>query len=516
MMGAANGRLLDGSRGSVPEGRWDPSGKPPGQMALAGTDVSVIRPRRKRPAIQFRELWSFLHGSLSWLCGLLAAAAAVIEFDFIDPVSFQSPTVRAAVETMICWFAVAGIWLLRGQFVHSRRLRDLLLFGASLTLALTEFSSYALPAVLDLRSGTQVAAGMQCGELIAAAMFAAAALTAPDRLVAPGRWPLVRMATICGAAFIITQLGGLLVLRDHVLGPAGPVEGAPRALHHPLGIALAFGAATLFAYAAWTFALTGRRDRDSVLTLLAGALIVLAAARLDHAVLSWSSPGWIAPRELLRLLAFALLLAALLRQRLRMRARAARAAAIAERRKAARDLHDGLAQDLAFIAAHSSQLSDGLGTDHLLTIAIGRALALSRGTIRELSDWGTTPAREALDAIATELGAQFEINIVVDVDEHTDLAAGARDHVVRIAREAIANAARHGHADNVIVSLKRTDCGVSLRVRDDGCGIRGRDGEPAREGFGLCSIQERAAALGGYLTVRDAKHRGTELEVVLP
>ncbi len=102
--------------------------------------------------------------------------------------------------------------------------------------------------------------------------------------------------------------------------------------------------------------------------------------------------------------------------------------------------------------------------------------------------------------------------------QHPDayLEPNAREHVARITREAIANAARHGGADHVSVSLRPTTEGVSLRVRDDGCGIPYTADGTSPEGFGLRSMRERAAAIGGYLTVQPRESGGTDLEVVLP
>ena len=97
-----------------------------------------------------------------------------------------------------------------------------------------------------------------------------------------------------------------------------------------------------------------------------------------------------------------------------------------------------------------------------------------------------------------------------------DLEPRAREHVTRIAREAIANAARHGRAQNVVVSLTHNGRGVALRVVDDGCGIAQAHSDSDHDGFGLRSMRERAAALGGYMRVAPAERGGTELEVVLP
>ncbi len=151
-----------------------------------------------------------------------------------------------------------------------------------------------------------------------------------------------------------------------------------------------------------------------------------------------------------------------------------------------------------------------------MVIAARRALAISRLTISELSNPDGATAREALDAIARELGERFDIAIAVNAQLDRDLEARDREHVTRIAREAIANAARHGGARNVIVSLRQTETGIALRVVDDGCGIAGADHAPAPEGFGLRSMRERTDALGGQLNVRQPRKGGTELEVVLP
>lgn len=84
--------------------------------------------------------------------------------------------------------------------------------------------------------------------------------------------------------------------------------------------------------------------------------------------------------------------------------------------------------------------------------------------------------------------------------------------MIRIVREAIVNASK-GRAKNVAVSLARSQNQHVLRVIDDGAGIR--SGEiTARPGFGLRSMRDRAASLGGGLTARPATGGGTELEVV--
>jgi signal transduction histidine kinase len=275
-------------------------------------------------------------------------------------------------------------------------------------------------------------------------------------------------------------------------------------------------ATALLVYAAVGFVQRQRAEGDHVAGVMALAMIVLAGAAFANLLPGALAPGRIGTGEALRALACGLILAAAVIRDRQVHARISRATALAERRRVARDLHDGIAQDLAFIAAHGPRFVEELGDDHPVVIAARRALAISRSTISELSDPGAATAHEALEAVAHELGARFGISVAVNAELAGDLSPHERENVTRIAREAIANAARHGGARNVIVSLRQTETGIALRVVDDGCGITGAEKLPAPEGFGLRSMRERAAALGGQLNVRQPRMGGTELEVVLP
>lgn len=198
------------------------------------------------------------------------------------------------------------------------------------------------------------------------------------------------------------------------------------------------------------------------------------------------------------------------------RARLVRAVALAERRRIARDLHDGLAQDLAIIAAHAPTLAAALGESDPVVAAARRALATTRSTISELSHPTGASLSDCLEAVAHELRERYDVAITVAVAPGVELDPAASEHVSRISREAIANAARHGGAGNVVVSLERRGAGVTLSVADDGFGILDRDGARAPEGFGIADMRARAAALGGSLNLRRSLRGGTELEVQIP
>ncbi len=194
----------------------------------------------------------------------------------------------------------------------------------------------------------------------------------------------------------------------------------------------------------------------------------------------------------------------------------AEGAAAGERRRVARDLHDGIAQDLALIAAYSEQITAAMGPGHPVVTAARRALAISRSTIAELSDPpGATPP-EMLGALARELADRFGISIEIDAPAHLQLAPAARHHVTRILREAVSNAVRHGGAKNVAVTITQARDKVGLRVADDGRSAHREDARTEVEGFGKRSMRERALALGGELEFRRTPAGGTELEVVMP
>jgi len=424
--------------------------------------------------------------------------------------TLTAPTLRAALEMMTTLFALAGAWLLRAQFASRRRMRDLLLLVATLTLGLVNFGAAALPAALNLGAATYFAAAQLWGELLVGGMFALAAVASSDWLVARRGYPLAIVGGLGSVGLAVAGLGGLLVGAQNTARPLAAAIG------HPLLLGLVVAATGLFIYAAVGFARRYEIEDDRASGLVALATGLMAGAVFSDLLAGALAPGGIAPSEGLRVIAFALILAAAVIAERRVHARISKASALAERRRVARDLHDGIAQDLAFIAAHGPRFAEQLGEEHPVVVAAKRALAISRSTISELSDPDGATAHESLEAVAQELRERFDIAIAVNAELDRDLASQEREHVTRIAREAIANAARHGGARNVIVSLRHTDTGIALRVIDDGCGIAGAHPVPAPEGFGLTSMRERAAALGGQLNVRQPRLGGTELEVVLP
>jgi signal transduction histidine kinase len=186
-----------------------------------------------------------------------------------------------------------------------------------------------------------------------------------------------------------------------------------------------------------------------------------------------------------------------------------------DRRRMARDLHDGLAQDLAFISLESRRLAERgeeVGGD--LAEAADRALREVRNAIEHLAHTSEKPLHEAVTETAAELTARSNATLEVDVDPRVELAPEPRENLLRIVREAVFNGLRHGGATKVAVKLSRGP-ELQLSVADNGDGFD--PAAPQRTGsFGLVSMSERAHSLGGKLRLRSEPGGGTNVEVLLP
>jgi signal transduction histidine kinase len=197
-----------------------------------------------------------------------------------------------------------------------------------------------------------------------------------------------------------------------------------------------------------------------------------------------------------------------------------------ERRRVARDLHDGVGQLLTAVKLRLAGLvptapdyplrrSECLG-------AIDEALEQVRRMARDLrpsqlDDLGLVAAlRSHLDRQASSAG--FKPNFTHErVPAH--LASEIETTCFRIAQEALTNIARHAQASEVWVTLAGTAVELSLEVRDNGRGFdvaMARSGAAAGRSMGLLSMEERAALAGGSLALESAPGRQTRLSLVLP
>jgi signal transduction histidine kinase len=266
----------------------------------------------------------------------------------------------------------------------------------------------------------------------------------------------------------------------------------------------------LVAYSAAAWGFSRRRSEDGdLMTWLASGCALFAIASLDYFAFPSIFSDWIYVGDVLSLGGVLLLLVGAARE---ISGYWRRSAAMEERRSLARDLHDGVAQELAYIASVARRLEDDVPVRDArrLADAAQRALDESRLVISTLAGAGNPS--EQLAMTARDAAHRFDLDLILDLPTELDVAANTAETLLRIVREAINNVGRHAHASAVRVSLRTADV-IALTVVDDGDGF---DATVETSGFGLTSMRERAEAIGGVFTVTTAPGHGATIEVDIP
>jgi signal transduction histidine kinase len=199
------------------------------------------------------------------------------------------------------------------------------------------------------------------------------------------------------------------------------------------------------------------------------------------------------------------------------RRRVAEAAAGDERCRIARDLHDGLAQELAFIAMHAQQLAERSAEREATALAEAarHALLESRGVVQGLMQGSDERFDVALRKSAQRLAEREGADVHVMIDSGAEPPPEARGTLLRILHEAMANGLRHGGARSITVELRRGER-IRLRIADDGAGFQSSALAANAESFGLANMTRRVHVLGGDLRLTSRPGGGTEVEVTLP
>ncbi len=199
------------------------------------------------------------------------------------------------------------------------------------------------------------------------------------------------------------------------------------------------------------------------------------------------------------------------------RQEAAGAARDAERRRVARELHDGALQNLSAIKFGLESAIKHPGSTSLSDILDGTMQCLSE--LRAVVDDLRAPVLlhaslpEAIGEQARAMGRTHEVDLQLELEPAVRVAPWASQDVYRIAQEAIANAIRHGNPRHLTVRLREESTAVILEVQDDG---RGFDLARVRQGSGLAGMRERAAALGADLQITSDPGCGTRLRLAVP
>lgn len=203
--------------------------------------------------------------------------------------------------------------------------------------------------------------------------------------------------------------------------------------------------------------------------------------------------------------------------------RSAIEASDAERRRIARDLHDGVVQDIAGTAFSVSALARNPATSTDVRAGLTTASSSLRGSLRglrsllveihptDLSARGLVAALEDLTAPAQVSG----LDVTVAVTGVENIEDGAAALVWRVAQEAVRNTVRHARATRLSVVVHGDPLAITLEVIDDGRGFD-PDGVTDPVHYGLRGLTSLVADAGARLAVVSSPGHGTTIRLEVP
>jgi signal transduction histidine kinase len=200
-------------------------------------------------------------------------------------------------------------------------------------------------------------------------------------------------------------------------------------------------------------------------------------------------------------------------------------AAEAERQRIARDLHDTLGQSLGYLNLKLEQLA---GEDTLHEIQVirreleqmravaGEAYLQVRTALSSLQSETPPDIETALQAQVQQAAARagFEVKMARE-GAPRPLPPQTRRHLCYLLGEAVANVEKHAGAGHVELQLTWTDEHLHIRLSDDGSGFD-TGAQLVNGHYGLTTMQQRAQAVGGDLTIASSPGSGTEVHLFVP
>ena len=196
-----------------------------------------------------------------------------------------------------------------------------------------------------------------------------------------------------------------------------------------------------------------------------------------------------------------------------------------ERRRLARELHDGLGQNLTALKHRLAQLGGELAPEQAgLRNKLEAAITLCSDALDDtrnlsrllrppiLDDLGLAPA---LRWLARSTEDSSGLPVVIEIEPLPALDDEVQTLLFRIAQEAMNNAAKHSAAHSLLLRLVPRDGRLQLQVIDDGTGFD-PEAAMAAGGTGLGSMRERLRLYGGQLELRSAPGHGTRLRATVP
>ena len=453
--------------------------------------------------------------------GTAVVAATLTAFVVLAPFlgfAYRAPALRAVLETLNAVVALLVAFLVYGRFRQHRRLQDLLMVLALCAVAVANLVLTALPSAIAQVRGDDFSRweGLAI-RLLGTAGLTAAALLGPRITV---RRQTAAVVAAGGVVLVVAVTGLLLstTLPPTVEPGIGLGDArSPRLVAHPAAMAAQGLGAVLYAVAAVAFTRQGARSDDPLLRWFGAGCVLAATARVHYLLFPSLYSDYVHTGDVLRLGFYVLLLAGAAAEIRSYWETRMEAAVLDDRRRMARELHDGLTQELTYISSQAGRLvarPDDRSAAERIRAAAERALDEARRAIAALVRPVDLPFPRALQQVVEELADRYEVKVVTHLDPRTHLDPIQGETLLRVVSEAVRNAVTHGGAHRVEVRMNASP--LCLSVSDDGSGFDPHRPQSHRPGgFGLISMRERAEGLGGELSIDSSPGEGTTVLVTL-
>lgn len=450
----------------------------------------------------------------------VVSALATVAFVLLPhlKLDYAWPSVRLALETSGSLVALIAAFLVFGRLLRCTYLNELLLASSLAVLALSNVFFVTVPSVAGWAPDDLTVWAAPFARSVGAVLFTLAAFV-PRR-------PLRRSGPVlAGTALSLITALGLAIVLIHEFAARWPRQYAatitPQAVAqpglraHPALFIFELAVALLYGLAAAGFLSRSVRLRDEFYGWLAIAAILAVFSHVNYSLFpTLYSQSVLYTGDIFRFAFYVALLVGCMCEIWSYWNAVSEAAVLEERRRMARDLHDGLAQELAYISRHLELLDEETDPDTLgrLRQAVRRAQLESRRAISALASSPIQALEVALADAAAEIAERFRIQLDLQLVPGIRLSPARSEALVRIACEAIANAARHSGAPKVTLRLERDGLMVKLRISDNGCGF---DAAVQPTGFGLTAMRERAHSVGADLRICSVAGHGSDVEVAV-
>lgn len=474
-----------------------PRGGLRGTHSLQGGDVSV---------------WGL--SLAGWAVGLVVTLLILVTPYFVF--GLRSPSLHLVLDSVDACVALLVAYLVHGRFVRRGRLQDLLISqglvllavaGLGLSYVADLFGGFA-PGTLDVWLPLTV-------RVIGAILIVAGALS--ENRIFPvsllQRWPVIPVVVVVAivASVLWSQGSSLPVALDTTDLPSSAQR--PVLTGHVLLLVAQGFAAVCFLVASIAYTAQASRYHDELLRWLGPACALAGFARVNYLLFPSLYTDWLYTGDLLRTGCYLLLLVGAVREIRQYWTTQAQVAVLADRHRLARELHDGVIQELAYIRSESHAIPAGVGQGGLIISACDRALDEARSAVQALSHTGDDPLGLTLHRAARQVTDRYQVKLEVELDDSVTADFEQRHALVRIAREAVSNAIRHGGAKCISLRLAQQEGHRHLSVTDDGQGFDVAATVESGTGYGLTSMRDRARGLPGSLHIESAPGAGSVVTV---